>query len=81
MKKLNRWVYAVVGVIVLLMAGLVYAWSVMSKSIGASRPDWTKAQLSLTFTLVMAFFCVGCLLAGIFAKKVSPKIYVLLSGV
>ena len=30
MKKLNRWVYAVVGVIVLLMAGLVYAWSVMS---------------------------------------------------
>ena len=81
MKKLNRWVYAVVGVIVLLMAGLLYAWSVMSKSIGASRPDWTKAQLSLTFTLVMAFFCVGCLLAGIFAKKVSPKIYVLLSGV
>lgn len=81
MKKLNRWVYAVVGVIVLLMAGLVYAWSVMSKSIGASRPDWSKAQLSLTFTLVMAFFCVGCLIAGIFAKKISPKIYVLLSGV
>ena len=81
MKKLNRWVYAIIGVIVLLMAGLVYAWSVMSKSIGASRPDWTAAQLSVTFTLVMAFFCIGCLVAGILAKKVSPKIYVLLSGV
>lgn len=81
MKKLNRWVYAIVGVIVLLLAGLVYAWSVMSKSIAASRPDWSAAQLSLTFTLVMAFFCIGCLIAGILAKKVSPKIYVIISGV
>ena len=30
MKHLNRWVYAIVGVIVLLFAGLVYAWSVLS---------------------------------------------------
>lgn len=44
MKNLNRWVYAIIGVITLLLAGLVYAWSVMSKSIGASRPDWTAAQ-------------------------------------
>ena len=51
MKNLNRWVYAIIGVITLLLAGLVYAWSVMSKSIGASRPDWTAAQLSMTFTM------------------------------
>ena len=81
MKKLNRWVYAVVGVITLLLAGLVYAWSVMSKSIAASRPDWSAAQVSMTFTMVMAFFCIGCLIAGILAKKVSPKIYIILSGV
>ena len=57
MKGLNRWVRAIAGVVVLLMAGMIYAWSVMSKSIGASR-SWTSAQLSLTFTLVMAFFCI-----------------------
>ena len=34
MKQLNRWVYAIVGVIVLLFAGLVYAWSVLSTPIG-----------------------------------------------
>ena len=79
MKKANRWFYAVLGVIVLLMAGLVYAWSVMAKSIGASR-DWTAAQLSLTFTIVMAFFCVGCLVGGIFAKKIHPKIYIIAAG-
>lgn len=81
MKSLNRWIYAVIGVIVLLLAGLVYAWSVMSKSIAASRPDWSATQLSVTFTLVMALFCIGCLIAGILAKKVSPKIYVILSGI
>ena len=54
MKNLNRWVYAIAGVIVLLMAGLIYAWSVMSQPIASARPDWTAAQLSLTFTLVMA---------------------------
>lgn len=81
MKNLNRWIYAIIGVIVLLLAGLVYAWSVMSKAIAASRPDWSAAQLSLTFTLVMAFFCIGCLIAGILAKKVSPKLYVIASGV
>ena len=53
MKQLNRWVYAIVGVIVLLFAGLVYAWSVLSTPIGAEFTGWTKAQLSLTFTLVM----------------------------
>ena len=81
MKSLNRWVYAIVGVIVLLLAGVVYAWSVISKSIAATFPDWTAAQLSLTFTIVMAMFCVGCLIAGILAKKVSPKLYVMLSAV
>lgn len=80
MKKLNRWVYAVLGVIVLIMAGLVYAWSVMSKSIGASRTSWSAADLSLTFTIVMAMFCVGCLIGGIFAKKVHPRIYILLAA-
>lgn len=81
MKNLNRWVYAIIGVIVLLMAGVIYAWSVMSKPIAASRPEWTTAQLSVTFTVVMAFFCLGSFLAGLFSKKINPKIYVLGAGI
>ena len=80
MKNLNRWVRAIVGVIILLMAGLIYSWTVMSKTIGASR-DWSASQLSLTFTIVMAFFCLGSLLGGIFSKKIKPRIYILASGV
>ena len=73
MKQLNRWVYAIVGVIVLLFAGLVYAWSVLSTPIGAEFTGWTKAQLSLTFTLVMILFCIGSLLCGLLAGKLSAK--------
>lgn len=80
MKQLNRWVYAIVGVIVLLMAGLVYAWSVMGGVINRDL-NVEQAPLSLTFTIVMAMFCIGCLIAGILAKKVNPKIYVLISAV
>ena len=80
MKNLNRWVRAVFGVIILLMAGLIYSWTVMSKSIGASR-DWSASQLSLTFTIVMAFFCLGSLIGGIFSKKFKPRLYILASAV
>ena len=81
MKQLNRWVYAIVGIIVLLLVGMVYAWSVMSKSIAVAFPEWTMGQLSLTFTITMAMFCVGCLLAGILAKKVKSRIYIILAAV
>lgn len=78
---MNRWAYAVIGVVTLLFAGLIYAWSVMSKSIAASRPDWTATQVSLTFTIVMALFCTGGLIAGLLSKKINPKLYIIASGV
>lgn len=81
MKKMNRWAYAVIGVVTLLFAGLIYAWSVMSKSIAASRPGWTATQVSLTFTIVMALFCTGGLIAGLLSKKINPKLYIIASGV
>lgn len=76
MKHLNRWVYAVVGVVTLFFAGVIYAWSVLSTPIAAAFPEWGKAQLSLTFTITMIFFCLGCMTGGMLAGKVSPKIYV-----
>ncbi len=81
MKQLNRWVYAIVGVIVLLFAGLVYAWSVLSTPIAKEFTDWTTAQLSLTFTLVMILFCIGSLLCGLLAGKLSAKNAVRLGAV
>ena len=57
--QINRWRQAIVGVILLLLAGMVYAWSVLSIPIAQEFASWTKAQLSMTFTLTMILFCVG----------------------
>ncbi len=75
MKIRNRWFYAGLGVVILLFAGLVYAWSVLSAPIAQEFPTWTKAQLSLTFTLVMTLFCLGCLVGGFLSARLSPKLY------
>lgn len=76
MKHLNRWVYAVVGVIVLVFAGLIYAWSVLATPIAAEFTEWSKAQLSLTFTIAMALFCLGGLVGGLLANRVNVRINV-----
>lgn len=80
-KTMNRWVLAIVGVIVMLFAGMVYAWTVLSAPIAAMYPDWTKAQLSLTFTLVMFCFCIGGFLGGVLSRKVKPWIILISSAV
>lgn len=81
MQKLNRWVYALVGILVLFCGGVIYAWSVLSAPIAAEFPQWTKAQLSVTFTITIIMFCLGCMIGGFFSSRVSPKFYVLAAAV
>ena len=79
--KLNRSFYAVLGLIMLLMAGLVYAWSVLSLPLGAYFTTWSKAQLSMTFTICMMFFCLGCMVGGMAAGKLPVRFVVWGSGI
>jgi len=76
MKKTNRCLYVVIGVTILLFAGMVYAWSVLSIPIAEEFPQWSKASLSLTFTLCMMFFCLGGLVGGLLAHRILPRYYV-----
>ena len=78
---MNRWIYAAAGVVVLLFAGLVYAWSVLAAPVAAHFPEWTSAQLSLTFTICMMFFCLGGYAAGNLAGKINVKINMVISAV
>ncbi len=77
---MKRRIYALAGVLVLLMAGMVYAWSVMARIINTEL-NLSQGTLSLTFTIVMIAFCVGGFIAGWFSKKVKPKYYVMISAV
>lgn len=79
MKK-KRWSYAAVGILVLLFAGLVYAWSVLASPIKAFFIEWSSTQLSFTFTLCMIFFCLGGLITGLLSEKIQPKIMLKVSA-
>ena len=80
MKVKNRVVLAAIGLLALLFAGQVYAWPVVSKSIAASYPEWSAAQLSLTFTIMMSAFCIGCLIAGSLAAIVKTRVQVIIGA-
>ena len=81
MKRLNRWIYAVIGVIVLLLAGLIYAWSVLVIPIANEFTNWSHTSLSLTFTICMTLFCIGGLIGGILQKIIDADVLVLASPV
>lgn len=74
MSATNRWMRLAAGVMALLFAGVVYAWSVLQAPIAATFPAWTKAELSLTFTLTMAFFCIGGFVGGLLQRRVPPRL-------
>ena len=77
----KRWIYAVTGTVILLFAGLVYAWSVIASPLIAYFTEWNKAQISLTFTICMSFFCLGGLIGGILSKKISIRTNLWISGI
>ena len=54
----KRWAYLGVGVIAMLFAGILYAWSIL-KSPLVGQFAWGQAELALNFTIAMTFFCVG----------------------
>ena len=81
MKRVNRCIYAAIGVAALFFSGIVYAWSVLSVPIAAQFPEWTKAQLSMTFTITMIFFCVGCTSGGFMIKNIKAGILIACSAV
>jgi len=76
----NRWFYVIIGFILFLFLGLLYAWSLfiapLEKDFG-----WTRAQTSLIFTISIIFFCLGGIAGGFITGRKSPGFTTLLSAV
>ena len=75
-----RWAYLVIGVIAMLFAGILYAWSIL-KSPFAAEFGWGASNLALNFTLAMCFFCIGGLLGAQLAKRLGHKVAIIIAGV
>ena len=52
--------------LILLLSGLMYAWSVIKIYLLAVFPGWTAAQCSMCFTITMCCFCLGGFFGGWF---------------
>ena len=66
----RKWAVLAAGTVLMLVLGLIYAWSIFRAPLSAVFPDWSPTQLSLTFTLSMIFFCIGGFVSG----KLTPVI-------
>lgn len=78
--KLVRWPYLLSGVVSMLFAGIIYAWSILKAPL-TEEFGWTPSQLALNFTLTMCFFCIGGIVSGVLTKKTSPKVTAVISAI
>lgn len=75
-----RWFYLAIGVIAMLFAGVLYAWSILKTPL-TNEFGWSASQLALNFTIAMSFFCIGGLLGAQISKRAGHKIALIAAGV
>lgn len=75
-----RWFYLIIGVVSMLFAGVLYAWSILKPPL-TNEFGWSASELALNFTLAMSFFCVGGLLGAQVSKRAGHKTALILSGI
>ena len=75
-----RWAYMFIGVIAMLFAGVLYAWSIL-KSPLSTEFGWTTSELALNFTIAMTFFCVGGLLGAQLSRRIGHRVALVASGI
>lgn len=80
MKNLQgRWGRLLMACITLLMAGVIYAWSILKAPLAAEF-HWTFEQTQFCFTLTLCFFCLGGLTSGLLSKKLSLRVRMLIAA-
>ncbi len=75
-----RWGYLAIGVVAMLFAGVLYAWSILKAPL-ATEFGWKASALALNFTLAMSFFCIGGLLGAQLSKRAGIRIALISAGI
>jgi len=79
MADLNRWRIAVAGVVLQIVLGAVYAWSVFRNPLAAMY-GWSAAEITLTFTITI--FVLGCSAfpGGLWMNRRGPRVVAVTGG-
>lgn len=75
----NRYLMLFCAFAITCFLGVLYAWSVFVVPLETTF-KWVRPETSLTFTLLMAFFCLGMLSSGKMLGKLGPSKTVFLGG-
>jgi OFA family oxalate/formate antiporter-like MFS transporter len=75
----HRWVSLVACTIASMCTGLSYAWSVFQKPL-VSLFNWSPADVSLSFTLIMSTAATTAIFAGKALDYIQPRYLILLGG-
>jgi OFA family oxalate/formate antiporter-like MFS transporter len=75
-----RWLIAVAAVVMQICLGAAYGWSVFVAPL-VSLTGWTLTQVSLNFTLAIAFLGVGTIIGGIWQDHAGPRPVATVAGV
>jgi len=76
----KRWFIALAGVVIMLILGTVYAWSVFVKPIVAAQ-GWQPAVVSRVFMLIIGVIGVSAAFGGILVDKKGPKFVAILGAI
>jgi MFS family permease len=71
-KVKNRWGVALAGVIMQLLLGTVYGWSVFKKPLMEAH-GWSNVEVGFAFTIVIFFLGVTAAIGGRFVDKAGAS--------
>ncbi len=79
-KSANRWLIAIMGTVVQLCLGTVYAWSFFQNPI-VKAYGWTNAQAAWAFSIAIFMLGASAAWGGINLPKFGPKKLAMLGGI
>lgn len=68
----NRWVIAIMGVVMQLALGAIYAWSVFREPL-RDQFGWSISQVTLTFTITIAMIGFAAFASGLLMNRIGPR--------
>ena len=79
-KTFSRTTALIAGPAMLLINGVIYAWSIYSMPFGAGF-GWSSAQLGACFTVMLASFCLGGVFGGAVANRRGVRVSIPIGGI
>ncbi|MBN2013567.1 MAG: OFA family MFS transporter [Candidatus Altiarchaeota archaeon] len=77
--KSNRWLIVVGGILINLMLGVTYTWSIFGAALQKDF-KWAVTDERLAFSIMLLFFAVTMPLAGRIQDKKGPRLIALIGG-